>query len=86
MTASPLPSSPRSEEPNFEYSYSTATEKSTSEELLLQRVRTEPAEIRLGTAPIHHHIAPAIGAPFMKADGLVHRGNDCDRDAELKFV
>ena len=31
--------------------------------------------IRHNSAPIHHHIAPALGAPFMKAEGLVHRGN-----------
>jgi hypothetical protein len=30
--------------------------------------------IRHNTAPIHHHIAPAIAAPFMQADGLIHRG------------
>ena len=31
--------------------------------------------IRHNSAPIHHHIAPALGAPFMKAEGLMHRGN-----------
>jgi hypothetical protein len=30
--------------------------------------------IRHNSAPIHHHIAPVLGAPFMKSDGLVHRG------------
>jgi len=34
-----------------------------------------PAVIKHSSNPIHHHIAPAFGAPFMKADGLVHRGN-----------
>ena len=33
-----------------------------------------PSAIRRASAPIHHHIAPALGAPFMKAEGLVHRG------------
>ena len=30
--------------------------------------------IRHNSAPIHHHIAPALGAPFMSSEGLVHRG------------
>ena len=30
--------------------------------------------VKHNSNPIHHHIAPAFGAPFMKADGLVHRG------------
>ena len=33
-----------------------------------------PSAIRRASAPIHHHIAPALGAPFMRAEGLVHRG------------
>jgi hypothetical protein len=33
-----------------------------------------PVSIRPNSAPIHHHIAPAIGAAFMRADGLIHRG------------
>src|SRR5271168_4557644 len=33
-----------------------------------------PATVKHSSNPIHHHIAPAFGAPFMKADGLVHRG------------
>jgi len=33
-----------------------------------------PASVKNSSNPIHHHIAPAFGAPFMKADGLVHRG------------
>lgn len=31
--------------------------------------------IRQNSMPIHHHIAPVLGAPFMRADGLVHRGH-----------
>jgi hypothetical protein len=40
------------------------------------KVKSNPAPvaIRPTSAPIHHHIAPAIGAPFMRADGLIHRG------------
>jgi len=30
------------------------------------------------TAGIHHHIPSAFGAPFIKADGLVHRGINSD--------
>jgi hypothetical protein len=33
-----------------------------------------PATVKHNSNPIHHHIAPAFGAPFMKAEGLVHRG------------
>lgn len=33
-----------------------------------------PAKIRHSSTPIHHHIAPALGAPFIRADGLIHRG------------
>lgn len=36
----------------------------------------QPAAIRGTTSPIHHHIAPALAAPFMNAEGLVHRGRD----------
>lgn len=39
--------------------------------------RSEPLlteSIRHNSAPILHHIAPALGAPFMRAQGLVHRG------------
>ena len=31
--------------------------------------------IRQNSMPIHHHIAPVLGAPFMRADGLVYRGH-----------
>jgi hypothetical protein len=34
-----------------------------------------PSKIRHSSAPIHHHIAPALGAPFVRADGLIHRGS-----------
>lgn len=37
---------------------------------------SEPVAIRPASAPIHHHIAPAIGAAFMRADGLIHRGEN----------
>ena len=33
-----------------------------------------PSKVRHSSNPIHYHIAPALGAPFMKADGLIHRG------------
>lgn len=33
-----------------------------------------PATVKNSSNPIHHHIAPAFVAPFMKADGLVNRG------------
>jgi hypothetical protein len=36
---------------------------------------TIPATVRYSASLIHRHIAPAIAAPFMKADGLVHRGD-----------
>jgi len=31
--------------------------------------------IKQSSAAIHHHIPPAFGAPFLQADGLVHRGH-----------
>jgi hypothetical protein len=33
-----------------------------------------PSVVRHSSTPIHHQIAPALGTPFMRADGLVHRG------------
>jgi hypothetical protein len=51
--------------------------KSVKDDMAVQKPfksNLEPATIRANTMPIHHHIAPAIGTPFMRADGLVHRG------------
>jgi hypothetical protein len=48
---------------------------STSSQL---KSHSSPALVRHNTNPIQHHIAPAIAAPFMKADGLVHRGTPRD--------
>jgi len=36
--------------------------------------KPDSAAVRKPTNPIHHQIAPALAAPFMNAEGLIHRG------------
>ena len=64
-------------EPTFPMSPETMESDVTRSNVGPQALKSNsaPAIIRHNTNPIHHHIAPAIGAPFMKADGLIHRGS-----------
>lgn len=74
LRASPEPMDPDSHSGYGDTSFcdrdnNTIARHRHSEPGLLPSVR-----IRQNSAPIHHHIAPALAAPFMKAQGLVHRG------------
>ena len=68
-TFNKAPSSPEPIDPLV-----TATSSDTVPPSVQLKSHSSPAPVRHNTAPILRHIAPAIVAPFMKADGLVHRG------------
>src|ERR1700724_3300571 len=72
-----LRASPEPMDPDSDSGYGDTRFLGRDDNTIARHRHSEPGllpsvRIRQNSAPIHHHIAPALAAPFMKAEGLVH--------------